>query len=157
MSDPISSQTELDIFRALAERDDAVSVSQLAEQLSITSPPPTTRLSPSMKTGDDGVAIITWDVPGKSMNVMSATGFQELDALIDEVLSSDDIKGAVITSAKKDFAGGMDLNVLASIRNASDNPAKDFFDHLMASHGVRGGTTLAVFFLPTQTDGMTIS
>ena len=73
----------------------------------------------TMKTGDDGVAIITWDVPGKSMNVMSATGFQELDALIDEVLSSDDIKGAVITSAKKDFAGGMDLNVLASIRNAS--------------------------------------
>ena len=31
----------------------------------------------------DGVAIITWDVPGKSMNVMSIDGLAELDALID--------------------------------------------------------------------------
>lgn len=31
----------------------------------------------------DGVAVITWDTPGRSMNVMSLAGFDELDALID--------------------------------------------------------------------------
>ena len=46
------------------------------------------------------------------MNVMSSQGFVELDAHIDTVLGDDNIKGAVITSAKPDFAGGMDLNEL---------------------------------------------
>ena len=30
----------------------------------------------------DGVATITWDLPGKSMNVMSYEGLGELDALL---------------------------------------------------------------------------
>ncbi|HCT32326.1 MAG TPA: hypothetical protein DF966_04100, partial [Sulfitobacter sp.] len=54
----------------------------------------------TMKTDADGVAIITWDVPGKSMNVMSIEGLSELDSIIDTVLSDDAIKGAVITSGK---------------------------------------------------------
>ena len=41
----------------------------------------------------DGVAIITWDVPGKTMNVMSLDGLQTLDALIDETLADDSVKG----------------------------------------------------------------
>ena len=70
----------------------------------------------TMKTDADGVAIITWDVPVKSMNVMSIAGLSELDAIIDKVLSDDSIKGAVITSGKDgSFAGGMDLNLLAKI------------------------------------------
>ena len=42
----------------------------------------------TMKTDADGVAIITWDVPGKSMNVMSIEGLSELDSIIDTVLST---------------------------------------------------------------------
>ena len=34
----------------------------------------------TMKTDADGVALITWDVPGKSMNVLSEAGIRELDA-----------------------------------------------------------------------------
>ena len=41
----------------------------------------------TMKKGADGVAIVTWDVPGKSMNVLSMDGAAELDALIDEALA----------------------------------------------------------------------
>ena len=87
---------------------------------------------------DDGVAIITWDCPGKSMNVLSFTGLDELSACVDQVLSDDDIKGAVITSGKAgSFAGGMDLNVLASLKeNAGDNPAQSVFDGIMHMHGV---------------------
>ncbi|MGR3484898.1 MAG: 3-hydroxyacyl-CoA dehydrogenase NAD-binding domain-containing protein [Paracoccaceae bacterium] len=92
----------------------------------------------TMTTGDDGVAIITWDVPGKSMNVLSLAGWGELDALIDEVLSDDAIKGAVITSGKPgSFAGGMDLNVIARMKaEAGDDPARGLMDGLMRSHGI---------------------
>ena len=91
----------------------------------------------TMKTGDDGVSIITWDVPGKSMNVLSLEGWDELDALIDQALADDAVKGVVITSGKKDFAGGMDLNVIAKMKtSAGDDPAKGLFEGLMRSHGI---------------------
>ncbi|WP_102222855.1 3-hydroxyacyl-CoA dehydrogenase NAD-binding domain-containing protein [Acidimangrovimonas sediminis] len=87
--------------------------------------------------GADGVAVITWDVPGKSMNVMSLEGFKELDAHIDTALADDSVKGIVITSGKKDFAGGMDLNVLAKMKaEAGDEPARGLFDGVMMMHGV---------------------
>ena len=86
-------------------------------------------------TDADGVATITWDVPGKSMNVMSIDGLRELDACIDKVLSDPAVKGAIITSGKEDFAGGMDLNVLAALHDQeSDNPAKAIFDGVMSTH-----------------------
>ena len=87
--------------------------------------------------GADGVAVITWDVPGKSMNVMSLEGFKELDAHIDTALADEAVKGIVITSGKKDFAGGMDLNVLAKMKaDAGDEPAKGLFEGVMSMHGV---------------------
>jgi 3-hydroxyacyl-CoA dehydrogenase/enoyl-CoA hydratase/3-hydroxybutyryl-CoA epimerase len=83
----------------------------------------------------DGVATITWDVPGKSMNVMSLAGLAQLEAHIDTALADESIKGVIVTSGKKDFAGGMDLNILASMKeNAGDNPAKGLFDGTMNMH-----------------------
>jgi len=87
--------------------------------------------------GDDGVAIITWDVTGKSMNVMSLAGFAELDGHIDRALTDPAVKGVVITSAKKDFAGGMDLNVIARMReDAGAEPARGLFEGVMMMHAV---------------------
>ncbi len=87
-------------------------------------------------TDADGVTTITWDTVGKSMNVMSREAMQELNALIDDALADDAVKGIIITSGKEgSFAGGMDLNVLASIRDESgDNPAQGLFDFTMAGH-----------------------
>jgi 3-hydroxyacyl-CoA dehydrogenase/enoyl-CoA hydratase/3-hydroxybutyryl-CoA epimerase len=92
----------------------------------------------TMKTDADGVALITWDVPGKSMNVMSIDGLGQLDALIDEALADDAIKGVVITSGKEgSFAGGMDLNLLAKMRaDAGDDPAKGLFEGTMKMHAL---------------------
>ena len=85
----------------------------------------------------DGVAIITWDVPGKSMNVMSLDGFALLDSMIDKALADPAVKGVVITSGKKDFAGGMDLNVIARMKDAAgDNPAQGLFEGVMKMHAV---------------------
>ncbi len=88
-------------------------------------------------TDADGVATITWDVPGKSMNVMSLDGFRELDGHIDTALADDAVKGVIITSGKKDFAGGMDLNVIARMRDdAGDDPARGLFDGIMSIHTI---------------------
>ncbi|MGB3553468.1 MAG: FAD-dependent oxidoreductase [Jannaschia sp.] len=91
----------------------------------------------TMKTDADGVAIITWDVPGKSMNVLSLEGWDELDACVTDALADDTVKGIVITSGKDSFAGGMDLNVIARMKaSAGDEPAKGLFEGLMKSHGI---------------------
>jgi len=85
----------------------------------------------------DGVATITWDVPDKSMNVMSREGFGLFDSMVDDALADDAVKGIIITSAKKDFAGGMDLNVLGTIRaEAGDNPAEGLFNFTMEGHRI---------------------
>ncbi|WP_022702614.1 FAD-dependent oxidoreductase [Pseudorhodobacter ferrugineus] len=86
------------------------------------------------KTDADGVATITWDVADKSMNVMSLAGFALLDSLIDAALADAAVKGIIITSAKKDFAGGMDLNVIAKMRE--DGGAKGIFDGVMNMHAI---------------------
>ena len=67
-------------------------------------------------TTDGDVAIITWDMEGRSMNVMTADVIRELDAHVDTVLADDALKGAVITSAKADMGGGVDLTMLAQIK-----------------------------------------
>jgi len=100
----------------------------------------------TMEKGADGVAVITWDTVGKSMNVMSQQGFLDLEALIDDALADDAVKGVVLTSGKDGtFAGGMDLNVIAKMRDdAGDDPAKGLFEGVMGMHAIlrkieRGG------------------
>ncbi len=86
----------------------------------------------------DGVAFITWDVPGKSMNVLSREALTLVGELIDQALADDEIKGIVITSGKEgSFAGGMDLSTLATIRQeAGDQPAQALFDFVMTGHNI---------------------
>ena len=91
----------------------------------------------TMKTEADGVAVITWDVQGRSMNVMSLEGFAELDALVGAALADEAVKGIVITSGKDTFAGGMDLNIIAGMRDAAgDDPARGLFDGVMGMHAI---------------------
>ncbi|MCU4654973.1 3-hydroxyacyl-CoA dehydrogenase NAD-binding domain-containing protein [Roseibacterium sp. SDUM158016] len=91
----------------------------------------------TMKTDADGVAVITWDVASKSMNVLTREAFAEVDGLIDAALADEAVKGIVITSGKETFAGGMDLNTLAVIREeAGEDPAQGLFDFTMNGHRI---------------------
>jgi 3-hydroxyacyl-CoA dehydrogenase / enoyl-CoA hydratase / 3-hydroxybutyryl-CoA epimerase len=60
----------------------------------------------------DGIALVTWDMPGRSMNVIDLSVIEELGAIIDKVATDAAIKGAVVTSAKDTFSGGADLTML---------------------------------------------
>ncbi len=88
-----------------------------------------------LETGADGVAVLAWDVPGRSMNVLNLESLRELDALVAQALGDSEVKGIVITSGKKDFAAGMDLNVIAAMKeNAGDEPARGLFEGIMGMH-----------------------
>lgn len=85
----------------------------------------------------DGVATITWDVPGKSMNVLSREAFALVEQFVDQALADDTVKGIIVTSGKDTFAGGMDLNVLGAIRSESgDDPAPAMFEFVMNGHRI---------------------
>lgn len=93
------------------------------------------------KTEKDGdVAIITWDMEGRSMNVMTADVIRELDAEVDKVLADDSLKGAVITSAKADMGGGVDLTMLAQIKEQAakegGNVGEALFGFVWALHSL---------------------
>ncbi len=60
----------------------------------------------------DGIALVTWDMPGRSMNVLNAEVMEELSALIEKVAADAGIKGAVVTSGKDAFSAGADLTLL---------------------------------------------
>src|SRR5436309_4209870 len=75
----------------------------------------------------EGIALVTWDMPGKSMNVIDETVMDELEIIVGRIRSDMEIKGAIITSAKSTFSGGADLGMLSvytTQRQAADDDAK---------------------------------
>ena len=65
----------------------------------------------------DGIALITFDVPGRSMNTLTGKVMDELPQLVERIRTDDAIKGAVITSGKASgFCAGADLGDMASGR-----------------------------------------
>ena len=66
----------------------------------------------------DGIALVTWNMPGRSMNVIDAKVGQELSSIVEKVTTDAAIKGAVITSGKDTFCGGADLTMLETQNRA---------------------------------------
>ena len=64
----------------------------------------------------DGIALVTWDMTDRSMNVITMDVIAELGTIVDKVANDTAIKGAVITSGKSAFCGGADLTMLESMR-----------------------------------------
>jgi len=65
---------------------------------------------------DDGVVVLTLDDPSRSANTMNEAYARSMDAVLDRIAAErDDITGVVITSAKKTFFAGGDLDSLGAI------------------------------------------
>ncbi len=64
----------------------------------------------------DGIALVTWNMPGRSMNVIDAKVTEELGAIVEKIATDAAIKGAVLTSGKDAFCAGADLAVLETSR-----------------------------------------
>src|SRR5271170_3571236 len=62
----------------------------------------------------DGIALVSWNAPGRSMNVIDAAATAELSAIVEELATDGAVKGVVITSGKDTFCAGADLTMLES-------------------------------------------
>lgn len=69
----------------------------------------------TFETDADGVAVLTWNMPGRSMNVITPEVMDELEQAIDHVVATEAIKGCVVTSGKEAFSGGADLTMLEGL------------------------------------------
>ncbi|MBA3448911.1 MAG: enoyl-CoA hydratase/isomerase family protein [Pseudaminobacter sp.] len=70
----------------------------------------------TVETDSDGIALVTWNMPDKSMNVFTQEVMDELDRIVDAVKADGAVKGAVITSGKESFSGGADLTMFKSLQ-----------------------------------------
>jgi 3-hydroxyacyl-CoA dehydrogenase/enoyl-CoA hydratase/3-hydroxybutyryl-CoA epimerase len=62
----------------------------------------------------DGIALITFDVPGRSMNTLTGSVMNEIPQWVERIKTDDAIKGAVLTSGKASgFCAGADLGDIA--------------------------------------------
>ncbi|MGV8938313.1 MAG: FAD-dependent oxidoreductase [Allorhizobium sp.] len=66
----------------------------------------------TIETDEDGIALVTWDMPDKSMNVFTVEVMAEIEAIIDHTVADAAVKGVVFTSGKKTFSGGADLTMI---------------------------------------------
>ena len=90
-----------------------------------------------LETDADGIALVTWDMPGRSMNVLDGNVLAELSDIIEKTTADAAVKGVVITSGKDAFCAGADLNVLQKLSDAyaktlkakgEEAAAKEFFE-----------------------------
>ena len=63
----------------------------------------------SYKVDSDGVAIVTWDLENRSMNVLNAQSVNEYRDIVEKLVKDDKVKGIIIASAKEAFIAGADL------------------------------------------------
>jgi 3-hydroxyacyl-CoA dehydrogenase / enoyl-CoA hydratase / 3-hydroxybutyryl-CoA epimerase len=64
--------------------------------------------------GEDGIAIVTLDDPGRSANTMNARYVEAMGEVVDALAAAkDEITGVIVTSAKKTFFAGGDLDSLS--------------------------------------------
>src|SRR3954462_1219285 len=63
----------------------------------------------------DGIALVTWDMPGRPMNVIDLATIEELSRIVEKIAADAAIKGAVITSGKETFCAGADLTLLDTL------------------------------------------
>ncbi|MCQ1834969.1 FAD-dependent oxidoreductase [Neorhizobium galegae] len=80
----------------------------------------------TVETDADGIALVTWDMPDKSMNVFTMEVMDEIEAIIDATVADAAVKGVVFTSGKSSFSGGADLTMIKSMFSMlAEEQAKD--------------------------------
>lgn len=81
---------------------------------------------------DDGIAILTMDVPGETMNTLKAQFGPEISEILAEIKSDPHIRGLVLISGKKDsFVAGADISMLDACKTVGDAKALSQQGHVV--------------------------
>jgi 3-hydroxyacyl-CoA dehydrogenase/enoyl-CoA hydratase/3-hydroxybutyryl-CoA epimerase len=78
-----------------------------------------------VETDADGIVLVIWDIPGRSMNVLDETTITELEAIVKQTSADAAVKGVVITSGKDAFSAGADLSMLEGMNRRYAELLKD--------------------------------
>src|SRR5690606_23396610 len=73
----------------------------------------------------DGIALVTWDMPNRSMNVLSQSSMADMASIIEKIMSDDANNGAVLTSGKDTFCAGADLSMMGGQAGGSGEGSKE--------------------------------
>jgi 3-hydroxyacyl-CoA dehydrogenase/enoyl-CoA hydratase/3-hydroxybutyryl-CoA epimerase len=87
----------------------------------------------TLDTDADGIALITWNTPGRSANLIDRKVIEELSAIVESVAGDTAIKGAVITSGKEGFCAGADLTMLEVVSRRFSDTEKSRGEEAAAS------------------------
>ncbi|MCK7461504.1 MAG: fatty acid oxidation complex subunit alpha FadJ [Sphingobacterium sp.] len=85
---------------------------------------------------EDGIAVVTIDLPGESQNTLKAEFVDEANALLDRLEQDPNVRGVVLISGKPgSFIAGADINMLKACRTAAEaadlsKAGQRFFDRL---------------------------
>jgi len=81
---------------------------------------------------DDGIAILTMDVPGETMNTLKAQFGPEISTLLTQIKADPLIRGLVLISGKADsFVAGADISMLDACNTAEDAKALSQQGHVV--------------------------
>ena len=81
----------------------------------------------------DGIATITWDMPGRTMNVLNEGSIKAYVGALDKALADEKVKGIIVTSGKDSFIAGADLEMLL---NADTSDAAKLTEQFSQLQGV---------------------
>jgi 3-hydroxyacyl-CoA dehydrogenase/enoyl-CoA hydratase/3-hydroxybutyryl-CoA epimerase len=98
----------------------------------------------------DGVALVTFDVPGRSMNTITQAVMRELPQVVEQIKTDAAIKGAVIASGKPTgFCAGADLGELGGGASAGAKDTRSEDEKLRAQFDGAFGLNRALRALET--------
>ena len=89
-----------------------------------------------LATREDGIAVVTIDLPGESQNTLKAEFIHEANALLDRLEQDASVQGVVFISGKPgSFIAGADIHMLKACQTAAEatelsKAGQRFFDRL---------------------------
>ena len=104
-------------------------------------------------TDADGIATLTWDMPGRSMNVITEQVMDELEQVIRHVTSDANIKGCVIISGKDSFSGGADLGMLEASSHRYVETARTKGEEIARQEFFDGTRRLSLLYRELEVSG----
>jgi 3-hydroxyacyl-CoA dehydrogenase/enoyl-CoA hydratase/3-hydroxybutyryl-CoA epimerase len=101
----------------------------------------------------DGIALITWDAPGRSMNLIDLKVIEELSAIVEQVATETSIKGTVVTSGKETFCAGADLTMLELFSREFADVAKAYGEEQAIARLYEETRKLSLLYRRLETSG----
>jgi 3-hydroxyacyl-CoA dehydrogenase/enoyl-CoA hydratase/3-hydroxybutyryl-CoA epimerase len=101
----------------------------------------------------DGIALLSWDVPDRTMNVITPQGIEELAAIVERLAADAAVKGVVIASAKDTFCAGADLTLLESLGRSFAQYVKEQGEEAAARRLFEESRKLSLLYRRIETCG----